>query len=241
MPNYYETLGVSCTATPQEIKHAYRSAALTLHPDRGKGVQDGGERFKAIAAAYRVLGDAEERRAYDEHLATLASCSIVQHFGGLDNIPSTFQVVTTRPFSAEAHGELSFSAGTVLTIRYWVPATPGWLYAADHTGKISGWIPRHGYLRVLEAGRLEAVALFRCARCQRANRGQPDTQVRCGSCGQALQVPSTAPLFVATTCVGRCGKLIYCSVGEDARCIACEACAGMVGRERGSPTTGPGG
>ncbi|MEW6250477.1 MAG: molecular chaperone DnaJ [Planctomycetota bacterium] len=62
--DYYEVLGLSRNATPEEIKRAYRQAALKYHPDRNK--EPGAERsFKDAAEAYAVLSDSEKRQRYD--------------------------------------------------------------------------------------------------------------------------------------------------------------------------------
>ncbi len=62
--DYYEVLGVSRNATPEEIKSAYRKLALQYHPDRNKS-PDAEEMFKGISEAYAVLSDEEKRRQYD--------------------------------------------------------------------------------------------------------------------------------------------------------------------------------
>jgi molecular chaperone DnaJ len=62
--DYYDTLGVSRTASADDIKRAFRRLAMEYHPDRNQ--QPGAEaRFKAINEAYEVLSDPEKRAAYD--------------------------------------------------------------------------------------------------------------------------------------------------------------------------------
>ncbi len=65
MSNYYEILGVSKTASADEIKKAYRTLAFKYHPDRNPGDTAAEEKFKQINAAYDVLGDEAKRRNYD--------------------------------------------------------------------------------------------------------------------------------------------------------------------------------
>lgn len=64
MSDYYEVLGVSRDATPEEIKKAYRKLARQLHPDVNPGPQ-AEERFKDVGRAYDVLSNPEKRQAYD--------------------------------------------------------------------------------------------------------------------------------------------------------------------------------
>jgi molecular chaperone DnaJ len=63
--DYYEVLGVARTASPEEIKRAYRQLALKHHPDRNPGNKESEEKFKEAAEAYSVLGDQEKRTTYD--------------------------------------------------------------------------------------------------------------------------------------------------------------------------------
>ena len=63
--DYYETLGVSKSASADEIKKAYRKLALKYHPDKNNGEKSAEERFKQISEAYAVLSDAEKKKQYD--------------------------------------------------------------------------------------------------------------------------------------------------------------------------------
>ena len=63
--DYYEILGVAKTATPEEIKKAYRKKAIQFHPDKNPGNKEAEEHFKEAAEAYEVLSDQDKRARYD--------------------------------------------------------------------------------------------------------------------------------------------------------------------------------
>ncbi|WP_426058444.1 J domain-containing protein [Hymenobacter sp. B1770] len=67
--NHYQVLGVAATAPAAEIKRAYRQLVVRYHPDKHGGDVRYEEQFKAVALAYRVLGDPGRRATYDFQLA----------------------------------------------------------------------------------------------------------------------------------------------------------------------------
>uniref|UniRef100_A0A3Q2YSL0 DnaJ heat shock protein family (Hsp40) member B2 n=1 Tax=Hippocampus comes TaxID=109280 RepID=A0A3Q2YSL0_HIPCM len=68
MVDYYNILGVSKTATQDDIKKAYRKLALKWHPDKNPDNKEEAEkRFKEVAEAYEVLSDQSKRDAYDRY------------------------------------------------------------------------------------------------------------------------------------------------------------------------------
>jgi len=64
---YYETLGVSPTATEAELKSAYKKGALKHHPDKNAHNPDAAEKFKDLSHAYEVLSDPQKRSLYDQY------------------------------------------------------------------------------------------------------------------------------------------------------------------------------
>lgn len=63
--DYYEILGVTKSASAEEIKKAYRKVAMQFHPDRNPGDKAAEEKFKEAAEAYEILNDADKKAQYD--------------------------------------------------------------------------------------------------------------------------------------------------------------------------------
>jgi len=64
--DYYEVLGVSKSATAEEIKKAYRKKAIQYHPDKNPGDKASEEKFKEAAEAYEILSSPEKKQRYDQ-------------------------------------------------------------------------------------------------------------------------------------------------------------------------------
>ena len=64
--DFYEILGVTKSASADEIKKAYRKTAMQFHPDRNPGDKAAEEKFKEAAEAYEVLSDATKKQRYDQ-------------------------------------------------------------------------------------------------------------------------------------------------------------------------------
>jgi molecular chaperone DnaJ len=64
--DYYEVLGVTKSATPEEIKKAYRKLAIQYHPDKNPDNPEAEDKFKEAAEAYEVLSNAEKKQRYDQ-------------------------------------------------------------------------------------------------------------------------------------------------------------------------------
>jgi curved DNA-binding protein len=66
-PDYYKILGIDKTATPNDIKSAYRKLARKYHPDLNPNDKDAKRNFQQINEANEVLSDPEKRKKYDQY------------------------------------------------------------------------------------------------------------------------------------------------------------------------------
>jgi molecular chaperone DnaJ len=91
--DYYEVLGLSRSASADEIKKAYRQLALKHHPDKNPGNDEAERLFKEAAEAYDVLSDAEKRQRYDRYGHAGLDGAGVHNFRSADDIMSAFSEI----------------------------------------------------------------------------------------------------------------------------------------------------
>ncbi|HET9903665.1 MAG TPA: molecular chaperone DnaJ [Xanthobacteraceae bacterium] len=103
---YYETLGVSRSATDAELKSAFRKLAMKFHPDRNPGDKECEQKFKEINEAYDVLKDEQKRAAYDRfgHAAFEHGNGASAHSGFGADFGATFADIFEGVFGMGARG-----------------------------------------------------------------------------------------------------------------------------------------
>lgn len=95
--DYYSELGISKSATQEEIKKVYRKLAAKYHPDKRQGDKGAEAKFKAINRAHQILGDSTKRKLYDDF--------------GEDGLREGFNAEAARAYRGDGGGRVRFRRG----------------------------------------------------------------------------------------------------------------------------------
>src|SRR5260221_6811332 len=199
----YVVRGVANDASAIEIKGAYRRLALEHHPDRTGGDKIAEEKFKAITAAYEVVGDAERRPLYDE----FGAVSLLKGFD-TEMARRSEAVAAANPELDGSYNGLDFHADLVVT------TSEGW----------RGTTRRVEYLRWHQCAACNGIGQVQmyCHWCAGTGMRQFRNVQTCFSCGGSGVVTNRLWQFYACSMCGGAGQLDYGLVSA-----ACAGCGGV--------------
>jgi molecular chaperone DnaJ len=179
--DYYEVLGVSRTASADEIKKAYRRLAMKHHPDRNKDDETAEAKFKEAKQAYEVLSDADKRATYDR-------------FGheGVSGGPGGM-----GGYSAEGFGDIFgdvfgdiFGGGRQRGSQVFRGADLGYELRLDLEKAVSG-----------DSATIDVPTQVTCDSCSGSGAKKGSDPVKCSTCGGAGQVRMQQGFFsIQQTC-----------------------------------------
>ena len=180
--DFYELLGVSRSASKDDIKKAYRQLALKYHPDRNPGDREAEEHFKEISNAFQVLSDDEKRRLYDRYGHEGPGMAGFSGFNNVQDIFSSFGDLFGDIFGfgggLGGFGRTRRGRGADLE----VDLVLTFLEAAEGCKK-EVTVPR----RVV------------CSGCGGSGAAPGSTPKRCGTCGGKGQVVHSQGFFMIST------------------------------------------
>ena len=181
--DYYETLGVSRTASADEIKKAYRRLAMKYHPDRNKDDASAEEKFKAAKEAYEVLRDADKRATYDRF--------------GHDGLKAGGGGFGGGGFGAESFGDIFgdvfgdiFGGGRQRGTQVFRGADLGYELRLDLEDAVSG-----------DSVTISVPTQVTCETCEGSGAKKGTKPVKCSTCGGVGQVRMQQGFFsIQQTC-----------------------------------------
>lgn len=186
--DYYEVLGLDRGASKEEIKKAYRKAALQYHPDRTNHDPVAEEKFKEASEAYEVLHDDQKRQLYDIYGHQGLQGAGFQGFSGMDDIFSSFGDLFEDFF-----GGLGFGTSTRSRSR----ARTGHDLRYDMT------------IQLEEAARgveheIEVKKAVTCTECM-GTGAESGNMVQCNACGGSGHITQHQGFFILQTTCPQCG------------------------------------
>ena len=105
--DYYDVLGVSKSASKDELKKSYRKLAMKYHPDRNPDDSEASEKFKELSEAYEILSDDQKRQAYDNFGHEGVNSSFNSSQGAADAFSDIFGDIFSDIFGGSSGGRLS--------------------------------------------------------------------------------------------------------------------------------------
>ncbi len=197
--DYYEVLGISKSATQDEIKKAYRKLAVQYHPDKNPGDTTAEDKFKELGEAYDILSDEQKRAAYDRYGHAAFSSGMPGGGAGGGGFHDPFDIFK-EVFGGGAGGggadifETFFGGG-------------GGRRSKRADGPQRGSDLRYGLEVTLEEAakgtekELEFERLVSCGKCSGSGSNSGGGTKTCGTCGGVGQVVSSRGFFqVQQTC-----------------------------------------
>ncbi|MCL2561452.1 MAG: molecular chaperone DnaJ [Rikenellaceae bacterium] len=234
--DYYEILEVSKTATADEIKKAYRQAALKYHPDKNPGDKAAEEKFKEAAEAYDVLSDADKRARYDQFGHAGMSGAAGGPGGGFSGGGFTMEDIFRNfgdIFGGHFGGGMGGGRGGFSTFEFDMGGMGGGF--AGGGGRGGRRVNRGSDLRVKVKLSLKEIAngttkklkinkMVTCDKCGGTGAKTPDSYTTCAACNGSGYVTQ-----VVNTIFGRTQSTVQCPTCHgDGRTIKdkCDKCHG---------------
>ena len=185
--DYYQVLGVEKTATPVEIKRAYRRMAIKYHPDKNPGNKEAEAKFKECAEAYEVLSDAEKRKQYDQYGHEGLRGTGMHDFSRM-NVEDIFSMFGFDDFFGSVFGGGGRRAGR--------RGGPVRGYDLETGVELTLDEVAHGAEKTIEFTRQD-----RCPECNGSGAAPGTQPVRCPVCGGTGQVAKGGGFFqMVSTC-----------------------------------------
>jgi molecular chaperone DnaJ len=191
--DYYEILGVSRSASGEEVKRAYRKLAVKFHPDKNPEDAHAEEKFKELGEAYDVLMDPDKRAAYDRFgHAAFAQGTAAR--GGFHDPFDIFREVFGGAGGAGGIFETFFGGGA----------------GSDHEGRRRGSDLRYDMQITLEEAafgvekEIEIRKFDSCEKCHGSGAEPGSRTINCPACGGRGQVISSRGFFQVSQSCPRC-------------------------------------